>query len=163
MSLSAALARKQRRETHYDLLIADPTDAEAQVELAQRDLRLAKARHTEDSDEARAAQAQLDEALAAVRECTHRIVFQAMDPDAFEELISQHPPTPEGQKNGDQWEGKTFTPALLAACAVDGDLDAEGWAAELASGRWNTADRNAIFSAALAANLTPRSLTVPFG
>lgn len=159
-NLRHALKRKRQRETFYDIVIDDPTEAEERVTAAQSALRLAGLR---DDDEAKvAAQAELDEARAALSACVHRVVFHNLPADAFEDLIGAHPPQKD-KKDTDTWDARTFRPALIAACAVDSDMTEQEWAEELASERWNEADVDAIFMAALSANVTPRSVTVPKG
>ncbi len=161
MNLRDALARKQRRETYYDLLIADPTEAEERHGDARASVRLAQMR--EDETAAAAARAELEDARAALAACTHRITFRNLPPDVFESLVGAHPPTKDRADKGDQWDPATFGPALIAACAVDGDMDEKAWIDELGSDRWSVADRDEILSKALQANVTPRSVTVPKG
>jgi hypothetical protein len=163
VSLRDALARKRQRETFYDVLVDDPTEAEEQLERAQADLRLATLRHGEESAEAQAARVSVEEARAALTGCTHRITFRNLPAHEFEALVNAHPPGKDAQAKGDQWDIGTFGPALVAACAVDADMTEKEWIDELSSDRWSVADRNGIFSAALAANVSPRSVTIPKG
>jgi Asp-tRNA(Asn)/Glu-tRNA(Gln) amidotransferase A subunit family amidase len=158
MSLRDALKAKQRRTTYYDLLISDPSEAEKVVEEAEGTLRLALLRNSDDVEDCRAAVTAAQERL---REHVHRITFVNLPPDEFEELVAAHPPGKD-QKKDDEWH-PSFRAALVAACAVDSDLSEDEWAAELKSERWNEADRSAIFAAALSANVTPRSVTIPKG
>lgn len=162
MSLRDALARKQRRTTTYEMVVEDPSDAEQAYDRAQAEHRMTVLRHGEDSDEARAAQVRLDEAADAVRACVVPLRFGSLAAHRFEELVAEHPPTEEQAKDGAQW-GETFEVALIAACALDSDLTVEEWQAELASDYWSRANRSALFATALAANVTPRSVSLPFG
>jgi hypothetical protein len=161
MSLREALASKRSQQTHYDLVIGDPAEPEAALQTATADLRLAQMR--EDEDATSAARTSLEEARAALQACLHRIHFRPLEPDVFEALIGAHEPTKEQQKDGERWNPTTFRPALISACAVDSELDESEWAAELTTKRWSHADRDEIFAAALAANVVPRSLSVPKG
>lgn len=158
----ARLKAKKHRTTTYDMVIVEDEVADA-AELnlagAERDLRRAKV--GDDEDEIAVAEAALEQARAAVKACYDTLTFRALPSHEFEALISAHEPSKEQQKKGDQWNTDTFSPALLAACCVDSDLSEEEWAEELAS--WSVADRNAIFSAALSANVTARSITIPKG
>lgn len=163
MNIRDALAKKRQRETFYDLEVADPTEAKEQFEAARAALRLAKLRAGDGSPEAADAQAAVDEAREAWMACTYRVRFRNLEPDVYEALVAAHPPTKEQEAKGEQWNRATFAPALLSACAVDSDLSEEDWAAEFKSGRWPVADRDAAFLQALAANLEPRSATVPKG
>lgn len=161
MSLREALAGKRSRQTHYDMVVGDTDGLEERLSAARAALRLAQ--HREDADATGIAQTELDAALAAVQACLHRIVFRALEPDVFEALVGTHPPTAQQRDDGDRWNASTFEPALLAACAVDSDLTEAEWATELGSGRWSLADRQEAFACALAANVIPRSLSVPKG
>lgn len=163
MSLKDTLARKKQRETHYDVVVADPTEAEEAYEEAFRAFRRAELEHGEESPEASATRAIKEEARAALAACVERIYFRNLPSDEFEELVGEHKPTKEQQEQGQQWNDKTFAPALLAACAVDSDMTEKEWIDELASDRWSQADVTSIFMAALSANVTPRSVTVPKG
>jgi hypothetical protein len=158
MSLRDALKAKQRRTTHYDLLIADPSEAEAEVEQAEAALRLELLRDGDDVEQLRG---QVEAARARVRDCLYRVTFQNLPPDEFEELVAAHPPGKD-QPKSDEWS-PSFRAALIAACAVDSDMTEAEWQAELASERWNDADRTALFSAALSANVTARSVSIPKG
>lgn len=166
-NLRARLKNKKRRTTTYTMVIVDDQvldAAEAALLDAQRDLRRAKVAAESDDDPAvEQAEAAVATATRELEQCRDTLVFQSLPSHEFEALISAHEPTREQQKNGDQWNGETFSPALIAACCVDSDLSEEEWAEELRSERWSVADRNAIFSAALSANVTPRSVTVPKG
>jgi hypothetical protein len=158
----ARLKAKKHRTTTYDMIIVEESVAEAaEMNLggAERDLRRAKVNG--DESEIAAAEAALEQAKEQVRACYDSLTFRALPSHEFEALISAHEPTKEQQKEGAQWNNDTFSPALLAACCVDSDLSEDEWAEELAS--WSVADRNAIFSAALSANVTARSLTLPKG
>lgn len=172
MSLRDALARKAGRETHYDVPVVTSDEQEALEEAfasARRAVGRAVAAHGEESSEAAAARAELEEARAALAEAVYRVRFHSLDPDEFEALVGAHPPTKAQQDDGDQWDRATFVPALLAACAVDSDMSEKDWTDELTSkdqsGRpkWSRADRDGIFMAALTANVIPRSVTVPKG
>lgn len=163
MSLSAALARKQRREEYYDVLIDDPTAAEAAVKVAERGVLDAALEHGADSDEVTAAQTQLAASHQQLADCYHRVVLRNLPPAKFEALVAAHKPTKAQEDAGAMWNRTTLAPALLAACAVDSDLTEEQWAEQFASGLWSMADRDGIFGAALAVNVSARDTTVPKG
>jgi hypothetical protein len=158
----ARLKAKKHRTAIYNMVIADDITvdaAEAAFAAAERDLRRAKVGG--DEAEVEAAEAALEQAKGDLRDCYDTLTFRSLPSHEFEALISAHEPTKEQQKDGAQWNSETFTPALLAASCVDSDLSETEWAEELAG--WSVADRNAIFSAALSANVTARSLTIPKG
>jgi hypothetical protein len=89
--------------------------------------------------------------------------FRNLPAHEFEALIGAHKPTKEQQDKGSQWNPDTFSVALIAACVVDSDLTEDEWSAELRSSQWPLADVNAMFSAALEANYSSRSATIPKG
>jgi len=88
-------------------------------------------------------------AQAAFDACYEVIAFTALEPDAVEALMAEHPPTreelakaaearDEAQKRGDRdlpdWPdtADTYRPALLAACCDNG-MSADDWTAFLKS------------------------------
>lgn len=158
----ARLKAKKHRTTTYDMVIVEDQivdTAESHLVGAERDLRRANV-GGDDTDIATAEQA-VELARQQVRACYDTLQFRSLPSHEFEALISAHEPTKQQQKDGAQWNNDTFSPALLAACTVDSDLSEADWAEELTS--WSVADRNAIFTAALSANVTARSLTLPKG
>lgn len=166
MSLREALARKAARETHYDVLVVTSEEQEALEErftAARRAVGRAEAAHGQESPEAVAARAEVEDARQGLAEASYRIRFRNLPPDEFEALVAAHPPTKAQQDEGDMWDRTTFTPALLAACAVDSDMTEKDWTDELARPSWSRADRDQVFMAALTANVLPRSVTVPKG
>jgi hypothetical protein len=161
MNLREALASKRSQQTHYDLVVGDSAELEAALQAASADLRHATLRGEQPAIDA--ARASFEEARAALQACLHRVHFTNLEPDVFEALIGVHPPTKAQRDEGDRWNEVTFRPALIAACAVDSDMTDADWAEELGSKRWSHADRDEIFGAALAANILPRSLSIPKG
>jgi hypothetical protein len=162
VSLRDALARKQPSETHYDLVIADPTAHQQRV--AEADTMVSLARLRGDSDAVASAQRALTEAKAAlIEECVYRVRLRNLAPDEFEALVSAHEATPEQQAKGEVWNRDTLTPHLLAASVVDGDMTADEWEVELKSDRWSAADKLGIYRAALNANIIDRSASLPKG
>lgn len=161
MNLREALASKRSQQTHYDIVVGESAEHEVALQAATADLRHATLR--EDQPAIDAARVSLEEARAALQACLHRVHFTNLEPDVFEALIGTHQPTKAQREAGDRWNDSTFRPALIAACAVESDMTEEDWVAELSSKRWSHADREEIFGAALAANVVPRSLSVPKG
>lgn len=114
------------------------------------------------------ARAAYDEALDAVRDKLVHLTFQAIDPQALDELKSQHRPTSTQQtdarkrKDPDpEWNVDTFPPALIAASCilVEGPSEKQdGISVEDAVKLWsspsyNESERAAIFNKALEAQL----------
>lgn len=142
------LQARKPRQTFYDL----PTAGEEQLDAAERALTTAQA-----SGDPGAVAA----AVAALEACRDRLVFQALPAHEFEALIAAHEPQESDRASGDQWHAETFVPALIAACIVDSDLTEDDWKQELAG--WSVAERNAIFAAAVSANVVSRSVVIPKG
>lgn len=145
---------KYRRTRHYELQIADSTEAAQKLDEATSALRVALATPRDpaqdgDSPAVVQAKADLEQARANFAACFQRISFQAISAAAFTALVKAHPPV----KRGDEWNPETFQPALIAGCAKDIDMTAEQWRELLDGDDWSVADRNAIFGVALAVNL----------
>lgn len=157
MDLRSALAAKRGNETHFDLLISDPSEAEQELADADGALRLALLR----GEDVEAAEQKQAEARAKMRACYYRLTFRNMPAHEFEALVGEHEASPEDAEQGEVWDREGLTPALLAACAADSDLSAEDWQAELASQRWSAADKLAVYRAALDANIKQRSASLP--
>lgn len=158
------LKARKTRTTTYSACVVD----EAVLEAAEAELAAARrAAHlvaiAKDEAQQAEADARLEAARQAVAECVDTLTFHNLPAHEFEALMSAHEPSKTQQANGEQWNADTFPPALIAACCQDSDLTEDEWAAELSSDRWSLADRNAIFSAALSANIAPRSVTIPKG
>ena len=168
--LRAALAAKTVYRTYFDMSIVDTEVAEkAKRELAQFEQMLLALRLSGSSDDAAAheaflerAQEQVDQAQAKVDACYHRIWFHGLGFTEFDALVALHPPTAEQAKDKWAWNPDTFNYALVAACAIDSDLTAGEWKAELEDAdRWSRADRAQLLSEALAANRQTMADAVP--
>lgn len=147
-ALTLAVARGQREEPKT------PQDVEAIIE-ADPDVVAAV-------EAANAARATMDEAMLT-------FTFRSLVPDAFDDLVSAHPPRDDHED--DKVLGynlDTFRPALVAACHVhyepgdDGALvEQDGMTEQDAhdlfhSGGWNAGDLDRLFGTAWAVNKTSR-------
>lgn len=160
--LRAALAAKTNLRTYFDVAIADTETVEA----AQRKVAVARqlqaATLMHDDDDVRAkAEAAVAAAEAARDACFHRIWFRGLSYDDFDALAALHPPTKAQEQDQWSWNPDTFNYALIEACVIDGDLDAEEWEAELASDRWSRSDRVQFINRCLAANQQTMADAVP--
>ncbi len=156
MGVRDVLAAKRVRETHYMLPVADTAEAERRFEDAWRVLLSAQqAGKAEPKTIARLERA-VDKAREAYQACFHKLSFRPMDPAEFDALLSEH-------TNDEDVDWHALAPPLLAACTVDSDLSAEEWAAELASGRWSSADVMGVARAAFDANGRAYTVGVPKG
>jgi hypothetical protein len=116
--------------------------------------------------EAKNAQRALAAAEKAFETCWEQIRLTAMPPDEFEQLKSEHPPTPAQLKDDPDagYNKDTFRPALLAACA-DGGKSADEWQ-HMLSTVFSTGEQQEIFTAALGINASTRmveSVVLPKG
>lgn len=106
---------------------------------------------------------QLREELEGLREHAHesavQFTFEALGRKAYRDLIDEHPPQDEDRERakaqfGDQrmarWHSDTFVPALMAACAVEPEMDLEH--AQRIWDEWDMAVAELIGGMAIAAN-----------
>jgi hypothetical protein len=135
MSLKDDLSERKLPSVPYSVQKADPSKAQAAMEQAARMLRQAEFKG--DKDEVRRRKAAVAKAKKQVEACFTIFDVRALEPDVWEALIDEHPPTPEqlaaaGNDPAErpEWDDATFYPALLAKC-VDDDMDEADWAAFL--------------------------------
>lgn len=135
MSLKEDLSERQLPSVPYSVQKHDPSKAEEALAQAERMLRQAEVKG--DKDEIRRRKTAVTRARNQVKACFTIFELRAIEPDDYEDLICEHPPTPEqiakaGQDPSQrpEWNDATFYPALLARC-VDDDMTAEDWAAFL--------------------------------
>jgi len=106
----------------------------------------------------------LEMAEAALKENSTKFTFRALGHKSYEKLVSEHPVTEEhraeieaagGTMDSFPWNPKTFPIALIARSLVDED-DEFGTEEEIIEwidgDEWNSAELNALFTAALEAN-----------
>lgn len=89
-----------------------------------------------------------------------RLKYQALDPKAFDDLISAHPATPKQERKGAQWNPDTFPPALISEVAVVPKLTYEQADDLLKNKNWSPGETNALFRNAL--DVCQAGLDVPF-
>lgn len=163
--LRAALAKKTKLRTYFDLAVVPSEDVETaqqRVDIAQQ--LVAATLLSPDDDVRERGQTELDKAKAARAACFHRIWFSGLGETDFDALVRLHPPTPAQEADKWPWNPDTFNYALLAECAVDSDLTAEEWEAEVNdTERWSRADKARVIAAALACNQQTISDAVPKG
>lgn len=163
--LRKALAAKTTLRTYFDVAIVDTETVEAaQRQVAVAEQLVAATLLSEDQEVTSKAQAMLDQAKARRDECFHRIWFRGLSEVDFDALVALHPPTDAQRKDGWAWNVETFNYALIEACAVDSDLTAAEWEAELSDAdRWTRADKVQLVNAALACNRQTMADAVPKG
>lgn len=156
-------AKAQHKTTYKMVIVDDATADAAEAAYTGSQTALRRAVAAKDAKAQKTAQAAVDLARAGLAACVDVLVFEALESHVFEALIVLHEPTEAQQAEGKQWNAETFSPALIAACSVEQGMTEAEWAEELATKRWSLADRNDIFTKALSANVTARSVTVPKG
>lgn len=149
-NLRDALAAKRVRELVYPLAVADDTQARKRLEEARARRVLAGVGKTVDEEDVKAAQAAEDQAQAEVDACYYQLRLRGVSAADMEALRASCPPPPDADEDV-TFDVEAFRPALVAACAVDSDLSAEEWAAELASDRWTVSDVASLYQSALIA------------
>lgn len=163
------LARLKSRKlpvTVYHLRAAEPEEemaAQAAVETARERLEVASMRADEGAEAAiTKAQAELDQANAALAACYEAVTIQAQPPDEFERLLNlpEHKPR-KGNDKDSQWNSDTF-PRAVFLIGVQGELTAEEWTEEVLP-QCSQAERVALFLAALNINARWSDGTVPKG
>lgn len=169
MSLKADLSERKRPSMPYTVQLTDPAEATAAVQQAERMVRQAEIKG--DAAEVKKRKAALTRAKKQLQRCFKVFEIVALEPDEYEDLICEHPPTREQiEKAGKdpsempEWNADTFYPALLAAC-VDDDMTAEDWAAFLKR-RMSRGERRQLQYALVAVNENvrmPESMMLPKG
>lgn len=115
--------------------------------------------------EAESAKRALTRAEKAFASCWETIRVTAIEPELFEALKAEHPPTPEQLKADPdaEYNKATFRPALLSVCA-EGGKSVDEWVDLLK--RFSTGERQELFTTALAVNASTRvveSVVLPKG
>lgn len=141
---------------------ADLADARALVEVLSRQVRRGETHVQPELDEAQETVARL---MSEIDQKTQWYRFRSIGEQAYDNLVSEHPPQPGEQTDFDKrakaagqdsgpllWSPRTFPPALVAAAAVDPEISFED-AQWMFSGvpEWNEAETMALFNTALAA------------
>ena len=152
MGLRERMASKALPCLPYRVRIDDTTAAEQAVRDAQGELLLALG-----TDREKDARLAVEAAGALLAACFETITLTAMDPDAFEELVAEHPPR-EGHPDDEAWNVDTLPRATFLACAPD-FYTPEEWVAWLT--KCNSGERTDLYNAAVAINVRTVSATLP--
>lgn len=158
MSQKERLKHRKLPSVTESILVDDPTNALRSFQRAQRVWEHAV--RSGDAEQVNRTQAALTRAEKKLDTCYEHIVLRALRPKEYEELIGEHPPTPEqvaeapSPHERPQWDRETFRPALLAACA-ENDMTAEDWV-EFIEEHAATGEGNKLFVAAIAVNESVR-------
>jgi predicted lipid-binding transport protein (Tim44 family) len=117
--------RSRTRPTAHVTICDDPT---VKQELAQARQALTRAQAIAEADTKdkgaqaalSAAQERLEAAQAAYDAEAITLTFQALDKDALQKLLAEHPPTEEQAEEGYDYNSETLNPVLIAASSVEG-------------------------------------------
>lgn len=118
------LMGRTRPTDSYHVLVDDDTAARGAVEAAQEALSIAQMRLDDRAAEAvTEAQAALEKARVELAACYEAIVMRAMEPKAFEALVTEHPARKDKEE---RWNAETFPRALFLASVI-GEMTVEEW------------------------------------
>lgn len=169
MSLRDQLTTRALPSVTEYIEIKDPSEARGNLEKALRVLKHAEVKG--DQAEVKRCKAAATRARKQHEKCFAKLTLRAMPPDDYEDLIDEHPPTPEqiakaGKNPADwpEWNDKTFYPALFAACA-EGDMEGQDWTSFLKT-NVSRGERRRLYMVALAVNENermPESTMLPKG
>lgn len=74
------------------------------------------------------------------------IRMEALDGPTFDALVEKHPAKPEQQRLGALYNGKTLTPALIAACVYEPKLSLAQWKELAEDPNWSGGEIGDIFN-----------------
>ena len=86
--------------------------------------------------------------------------LRAIGSQAYDDLISKHPPTPKQKRDGATYNPDTFAPALVAACMTEPKIDLEDAQALWESEDWSRGELTELFLASVQINQA--GLDIPF-
>jgi hypothetical protein len=105
------------------------------------------------------AQAELDQAQAALADCYQEVRIQALEPDEFERLLGLPENKPRKGTDDTLWNNDTFGKAVFLA-GVQGELTAEEWVTEVIP-QLSQAEKAGLFVKALNINARWTDGSVP--
>jgi hypothetical protein len=88
------------------------------------------------------------------------VTMRAISAQAYDALLSAHPPNHEQRKNGNQLNVNTFAPALIAACCVTPKMTEEQANELWGSEGWASGEAMGLYLAAM--GLCQAGIDVPF-
>lgn len=139
------LDRKQRHRTVFHF----PLRPEGEVEAARDAVRRARLAAFGRED----GQGDVDAAQQALDECFARVEFLNMPPAQFDLLMTQSAEQTDEQRKAAAWTADDLRLHVVAgSVADDGARDVARWAEIVNRPEWSSADRLALYAAALEAN-----------
>lgn len=88
------------------------------------------------------------------------LLFKAVSAKEYDNLLSEHPPTPKQKLEGLSYNPDTFSPALIAAVCVDPDLTEDEAKAIWSSEEWSRGELMTLFGNAI--DICSQGLDIPF-
>lgn len=88
------------------------------------------------------------------------VTLKAVGSQAYDELLAEHPPTKEQQKDGNTYNPETFAPALIAACMETPKISYDDAVAIWTSTEWSRGEVTQLFLACI--DVCSKGLDVPF-
>ena len=88
------------------------------------------------------------------------VTLTAVGSRAYDNLLAEHPPTKEQQKDGNTYNPDSFAPALIAACMTTPKITEEDAVKIWVSGEWSRGEVTQLFLACI--DVCSRGLDVPF-
>lgn len=85
--------------------------------------------------------------------------LRSISSKAYDDLLSQHPPTKAQKAEGSTYNIDTFAPALISLCVIDPEINAEDATALWTSPEWSRGELLDLFFAAVEVN--NKGLDVP--
>lgn len=160
------LQKKKPNQKTCDILL-DST-LKGQIDQLEKELnRVSRGTHSLGGRTPATIQQEIDRLYDQAHESTVTFTFRDIGRKAYDDLISDHPPTPEQKtdykNNGGEgtlaYNTETFPPALISACSTEPKISLEQ--ATLICDDWSEGDITTMFFAALAA--CKERTTIPFG
>lgn len=89
-----------------------------------------------------------------------QLTFKAIGAQAYDKLVSKHPPKAEQRVEGASFNIDTFAPALIAACSVDPEMSPEDAKEIWESEDWSRGDLMVLFRNAV--DINNQGFDIPF-
>ncbi len=109
-------------------------------------------RLSNEPDQAPKIQAKIDRLIKKSESTIEEFVFKSIGRPRYDELVSEHPPTKERKKAGDDFNADTFPPALVSESCVDPEFPLEDAVSIFSDPDWNGAELRKLFFGALEVN-----------
>lgn len=167
--------RSKKKPVRKTVLIASDSELAARLTEMEEDLR--RRENSPRVREGRAPESEISslEALreemktvkAKVEKEAIKFVFQSLPRKQYEDLVLEHPANDtqvkEAEKEGVQglqWDPETFPYALIDACCIEPAHDPGDLSTELQTDRWNQAEVQELFQAAMFVHVSRQIVTL---